>query len=60
MGGGVTVEGAVRSAGTLIAGGTTLVDLMKLNVLQPEAVVDINGLPLDKVEAAAGGPAGPV
>jgi xanthine dehydrogenase YagS FAD-binding subunit len=28
---------------------------MKLNVLQPEAVVDINGLPLDKVETAAGG-----
>jgi xanthine dehydrogenase YagS FAD-binding subunit len=50
-----TVEGAVRSTGTLIAGGTTLVDLMKLNVLQPEAVVDINGLPLDKVETAAGG-----
>ncbi len=43
-----TVEGAVRSGGaagsSFIAGGTTLVDLMKLNVLQPRALVDINGL----------------
>jgi xanthine dehydrogenase YagS FAD-binding subunit len=50
-----TVEGAVRANGTFLAGGTTLVDLMKLNVLQPAAVVDINGLPLDRVEAAPGG-----
>jgi xanthine dehydrogenase YagS FAD-binding subunit len=33
-----------------IAGGTTLLDLMKLNVEQPTQVVDINRLPLDKVE----------
>jgi xanthine dehydrogenase YagS FAD-binding subunit len=33
-----------------IAGGTNLVDLMKLQVEFPEQVVDINGLPLDKVE----------
>jgi xanthine dehydrogenase YagS FAD-binding subunit len=33
-----------------IAGGTTLVDLMKLNVERPQQVVDINRLPLDKVE----------
>jgi len=33
-----------------IAGGTNLVDLMKLNVEQPKALVDINLLPLDKVE----------
>jgi xanthine dehydrogenase YagS FAD-binding subunit len=50
-----TVEGAVRAAGTLIAGGTTLVDLMKLNVLQPTTVVDINSLPLAQVEALPGG-----
>jgi len=53
-----TVEGAVRShgeAGAFIAGGTTLVDLMKLNVLQPAALVDINSLPLTQVEAAPGG-----
>ena len=50
-----TVEAAVRSGGTFLAGGTTLVDLMKLNVLQPASVVDINGLPLDRVEALPNG-----
>lgn len=33
-----------------IAGGTTLVDLMKLNVETPKTLVDINLLPLDKME----------
>ena len=33
-----------------VAGGTTLLDLMKLNVERPTQVVDINRLPLDKVE----------
>ncbi len=54
-----TVEGAVRSGGaagsSFIAGGTTLVDLMKLNVLQPRALVDINGLALDRVEPLPNG-----
>jgi xanthine dehydrogenase YagS FAD-binding subunit len=38
-----------------IAGGTTLVDLMKLEVERPNRVVDINGLSLDGIEPAAGG-----
>src|SRR6478752_6922061 len=38
-----------------VAGGTTLIDLMKLNVETPERVIDINRLPLDKVEAAPDG-----
>ena len=50
-----TIEGAVRANGTFLAGGTTLVDLMKLHVLQPAVVVDINGLPLDRVESLPGG-----
>jgi xanthine dehydrogenase YagS FAD-binding subunit len=33
-----------------IAGGTTLLDLMKLDVERPATLVDINRLPLDKVE----------
>jgi len=33
-----------------IAGGTTLVDLMKLRVETPQTLVDINLLPLDKIE----------
>ncbi|HUB28416.1 MAG TPA: xanthine dehydrogenase family protein subunit M [Terracidiphilus sp.] len=36
--------------GKFIAGGTTLVDLMKLSVETPGGLVDINLLPLDKVE----------
>ena len=42
-------------AGKFIAGGTTLVDLMKLSVEQPPALVDINLLPLDKIEKTADG-----
>ena len=38
-----------------IAGGTTLIDLMKLNVEQPENLVDVNRLALDKVEATPDG-----
>src|ERR1700710_2093457 len=38
-----------------IAGGTTLVDLMKLSVETPSQVVDINRLPLDKIETLPGG-----
>jgi xanthine dehydrogenase YagS FAD-binding subunit len=38
-----------------VAGGTTLIDLMKLNVERPRQVVDINVLPLEKIEAAPNG-----
>jgi xanthine dehydrogenase YagS FAD-binding subunit len=38
-----------------VAGGTTLVDLMKLNVETPARLIDINRLPLDKVEATSDG-----
>ena len=38
-----------------LAGGTTLVDLMKLNVETPARLLDINRLPLDKVEAIPDG-----
>ncbi|MFA6211690.1 MAG: xanthine dehydrogenase family protein subunit M [Candidatus Obscuribacterales bacterium] len=37
-----------------VAGGTTLLDLMKLNVEGPDKLIDINKLPLDKIETAAG------
>src|SRR5258706_8292043 len=33
-----------------VAGGTTLIDLMKLNVERPSQVIDINHLPLGNVE----------
>src|SRR5882757_6942557 len=38
-----------------LAGGTTLIDLMKLNVETPARLLDINRLPLDKIEATPDG-----
>src|SRR6059058_4524938 len=38
-----------------LAGGTTLVDLMKLNVETPARVLDINRLPIGKIEATPDG-----
>src|SRR5579862_4701769 len=46
---------AAGNSGKFIAGGTTLVDLMKLNVETPSGLVDINLLPLDKVERQPSG-----
>ncbi len=46
--------GAANGA-KFIAGGTTLVDLMKLNVETPSGLVDINILPLDKIEPRPNG-----
>src|SRR5881394_2105368 len=38
-----------------MGGGTTLIDLMKLNVETPDRVLDINRLPLDQIEATPDG-----
>src|SRR6185369_1175999 len=38
-----------------LAGGTTLVDLMKLEVETPSRLLDINRLPFDKIEVAGDG-----
>ena len=38
-----------------VAGGTTLIDLMKLNVETPARLIDINRLPLDRIEATSDG-----
>lgn len=45
-----SVDHAAHSGGTFVAGGTTLIDLMKLNVMQPRQLVDINPLPLSQIE----------
>jgi xanthine dehydrogenase YagS FAD-binding subunit len=42
-------------SGTFLAGGTNLVDLMKLGVETPDVLVDINKLPLDEVSALPDG-----
>ncbi|MET0494230.1 MAG: xanthine dehydrogenase family protein subunit M [Actinoplanes sp.] len=49
-----SVEAALASSGTFLAGGTTLVDLMKLNVMTPDHVVDINALPLRGIDTSDG------
>jgi xanthine dehydrogenase YagS FAD-binding subunit len=47
------VEAGAR--GAFIAGGTNLVDYMRLEVVRPAAVVDITRLPLAAIEEDAGG-----
>ena len=49
-----TISDAVATSGTFLAGGTTLVDLMKLNVLTPQQVLDINDLPLRGIDTRDG------
>jgi xanthine dehydrogenase YagS FAD-binding subunit len=49
-----TVQDALASSGTFLAGGTTLVDLMKLNVMTPRHVMDINALPLRGIDTSDG------
>jgi xanthine dehydrogenase YagS FAD-binding subunit len=51
-----TAATAQQGAGVrFLAGGTTLVDLMKLGVEQPDRLVDINGLGLDGIREEANG-----
>ncbi|HKP22646.1 MAG TPA: xanthine dehydrogenase family protein subunit M [Dongiaceae bacterium] len=42
-------------ATAFLAGGTTLIDLMKLDVMRPERVVDINEMGLDRIEVGDSG-----
>jgi xanthine dehydrogenase YagS FAD-binding subunit len=47
---------ALRTPGArFIAGGTNLLDLMKLEIETPTHLIDVNGLALDKIEALPGG-----
>ncbi|WP_218508647.1 xanthine dehydrogenase family protein subunit M [Variovorax sp. dw_308] len=50
------VEAAARTPGArFIAGGTNLLDLMKLEIETPRHLVDVNGLGFDKIEATQDG-----
>ena len=54
------IDGAIAavqadSDSAFLAGGTTEVDLVRLNVLRPRLLVDINDLPLNGVEDLPGG-----
>jgi xanthine dehydrogenase YagS FAD-binding subunit len=46
---------AASPGAKFVAGGTNLVDLMKMDVEQPAKLIDVNRLPLDKVEEISGG-----
>src|SRR6201991_2386187 len=46
---------AIKPGAKIIAGGTNLLDLMKVQVETPSALVDINRLPLDKVDETSEG-----
>jgi xanthine dehydrogenase YagS FAD-binding subunit len=47
---------AARHPGSkFVAGGTNLLDLMKLEIETPAHLIDVNGLGLDKIEATADG-----
>jgi len=51
----VQAAAAVKRGAKIIAGGTNLLDLMKLQVETPSSLVDINRLPLDKIEETPDG-----
>jgi xanthine dehydrogenase YagS FAD-binding subunit len=46
---------AAQPTAKFIAGGTNLVDLMKLQIETPERLIDISRLPLDRIEETAEG-----
>jgi xanthine dehydrogenase YagS FAD-binding subunit len=46
---------AASPGAKFVAGGTNLVDLMKMDVERPARLIDVSRLPLDRVEETAGG-----
>lgn len=48
-------QSAVRLNAKYIAGGTNLLDLMKLNIEKPKQLADINKLPYNKIETTKSG-----
>jgi xanthine dehydrogenase YagS FAD-binding subunit len=53
-----TVADAVAAhtdAASYLAGGTTVIDLVKLDVMRPARLIDVNRLPLSKIERLPGG-----
>ncbi|XVV11274.1 FAD binding domain-containing protein [Actinoplanes sp. CA-131856] len=49
------VAGGLEPGATFLAGGTNLVDLMKLGVATPDVLVDVTRLGLDEVTSLSGG-----
>jgi len=52
---GAAAAAAGNQNAKFIAGGTNLLDLMKLEIETPTHLIDVNGLGLDKIEATDGG-----
>src|SRR5712691_5359157 len=52
---GGAIKSGSRDGAKFIAGGTNLVDLMKCDVERPAHIVDVNDLPLMKIEQTSGG-----
>lgn len=50
----IAAHGSDREV-SFLAGGTTLLDLVKLDIMQPHKVVDINGVDLDEIERLGDG-----
>lgn len=48
-------QGSSQGAEVFLAGGTTLLDLVKLDVMKVEQIVDINRLPLKQIEPLSDG-----
>ena len=49
-----SVQEALGQGGSFLAGGTTLIDLMKLDVERPEKLTDIGPLPLNEIREEGG------
>ena len=49
------VAAGAATGAKFLGGGTNLVDLMREGIEQPDTVVDVTGLPLDRVEELPGG-----
>lgn len=49
------VAAALNPNAKFIAGGTNLLDLMKLQIETPVHLIDVNGLPLDKIDVTGDG-----
>lgn len=50
-----TVEAAIHAQGYYLGGGTNLIDLMKMGVERPDALIDITRIPLKTIEEHDGG-----
>ena len=49
------IQAATAPSSRFVAGGTNLIDMMKLSVEQPRLLVDINALPLDQITPTPAG-----